>query len=263
MAEAGLVIDQPESADLSDTTATTLPLSNSVGKFPQMDPLATTTSLRASLRSTEDLKKQRESRAAESLRVKDEQIRLLQEQNTNLVDALDRLEDEAQTICSEKAAIEKENQKLRDNVAEFQSRARAAEATAGRVQAEISDKERQLKILTDQHAELLRSLQSEEELTANQQEEINTLKQQLEDAKRKQAALLAAAKSHEEVALRVRSAYKICSKKLSGSAVCEVFSVCYDLQLLVCVRTGGERGSVASRRDSCSARRNRAVEAAK
>ena len=187
--------------DFSDgLSVKNLPLS---ARFSQLDPFAASASLRTSLKSTEDLKKQRETRAAESLRVKDEQIRLLQEQSTNLLETLDKLEEESQNIYIEKSAVEKENQKLRDNVADFQSRTRAAEAAASRAQADNSDKERQLKILTDQHAELLRSLQAEEQVTANQQDEISTLQQHLEDAKRKHSSLLAAAKTHEEVALRV------------------------------------------------------------
>lgn len=41
--------------------------------------------------STEELRKARESRAADALRMKDEQLRILSEQNANLLKTLDRV----------------------------------------------------------------------------------------------------------------------------------------------------------------------------
>jgi len=65
----------------------------------------------------------------------------------------------------EKLAVEQENRSLRDSNFELQSKARAAETHAKRMQAEVADKERQLRIMTDQNSELLRLLESEESLT--------------------------------------------------------------------------------------------------
>ena len=58
---------------------------------------ATDSSLASSFRgkntakSADDLKKARESRAAEALRMKDEQLRILSDQNANLLTSLDKV----------------------------------------------------------------------------------------------------------------------------------------------------------------------------
>lgn len=44
-----------------------------------------------SAKSADDLKKARESRAAEALRMKDEQLRILSDQNSNLLTSLDKV----------------------------------------------------------------------------------------------------------------------------------------------------------------------------
>ena len=99
-------------------------------------------------KSADDLKKAREGRAAEALRMKDEQLRILSDQNSNLLTSLDKVEDEANTIQMEKLAVEQENRSLRDTNFELQSKARAAETQAKRSSAEVVDKEKQLRIMT-------------------------------------------------------------------------------------------------------------------
>ena len=76
-------------------------------------------------RSADDLKKAREGRAAEALRMKDEQLRILSDQNANLLTSLDKVEDEANTIQMEKLAVEQENRSLRDTNFEFWASVRA------------------------------------------------------------------------------------------------------------------------------------------
>lgn len=46
---------------------------------------------RGSAMSTDDLRKARESRAADALRMKDEQLSILSEQNRNLLNSLDKV----------------------------------------------------------------------------------------------------------------------------------------------------------------------------
>ena len=58
---------------------------------------------------------------------------------------------------------EEENRKLRDQNFELQSKARAADAAMRKAQAEMADKDKQLKIMTDQNSELLRLLETEEQ----------------------------------------------------------------------------------------------------
>lgn len=153
-------------------------------------------------KSADDLKKAREGRAAEALRMKDEQLRILSDQNSNLLTSLDKVEDEANTIQMEKLAVEQENRSLRDTNFELQSKARAAETQAKRSSAEVVDKEKQLRIMTDQNSELLRLLESEELLTTQLQGEIAEIRSELDEIKQKHGALLLTAKTHEELATK-------------------------------------------------------------
>jgi len=152
--------------------------------------------------TTEELRKARETRAADALRMKDEQLRILSEQNANLLKTLDKLEEEANAIQLEKLAIEQENRSLRDTNFELQSKTRAAETLAKRVQIEVADKEKQLRIMTDQNSELLRLLESEESLTAQLQSEVGELRAELDELRQKYNALLTTAKTHEELATK-------------------------------------------------------------
>ena len=60
-------------------------------------------------RSVADLRAARESRANEALKMKDEQLRILTEQNNQLLGSLDQAEEEANSIQMEKLAVEEEN----------------------------------------------------------------------------------------------------------------------------------------------------------
>ena len=153
-------------------------------------------------KSSEELKKARESRAADALRMKDEQLRILSEQNGNLLQALDRVEDEANSIQMEKLAIEQENRSIRDSNFELQSKARAAETQSKRMAVEVADKDKQLRIMTDQNSELLRLLESEEALSAQLQGEVAEIRAELDEIRQKHGALLTTAKTHEELATK-------------------------------------------------------------
>lgn len=132
-------------------------------------------------KSTEELKKARESRAADALKMKDEQLKILSDQNASLLQSLDKVEDEANTIQMEKLAIEQENRSIRDTNFELQSKARAAETQAKRAIIETADKEKQLRVMTDQNSELLRLLESEESLTAELQAEVAEIRAELDE----------------------------------------------------------------------------------
>jgi hypothetical protein len=73
----------------------------------QLEPLRTQ-GFQINYAKAEELKKQRETRAAEALKMKDEQLRILSDQNANLLQALDKVEDEANSIQMEKLAIEQD-----------------------------------------------------------------------------------------------------------------------------------------------------------
>lgn len=157
---------------------------------------------KSTAKSADELKKARETRAADALRMKDEQLRILSEQNASLLSALDKVEDEANTIQMEKLAIEQENRSIRDSNFELQSRARAAETQSKRMMAEVADKEKQLRIMTDQNSELLRLLESEESLTSKLQGEVSELRAELDEIRQKHGALLTTARTHEELATK-------------------------------------------------------------
>jgi hypothetical protein len=59
-------------------------------------------------RSVADLRAARESRANEALKMKDEQLRILTQQNNQLLGSLDQAEEEANAIQMEKLAVEEE-----------------------------------------------------------------------------------------------------------------------------------------------------------
>jgi len=164
--------------------------------------MASTFRGRNTAKSSEELKKARETRAAEALKMKDEQLKILSDQNSSLLESLDKVEDEANTIQMEKLAIEQENRSLRDSNFELQSRARASETQTKRLQAEVTDKEKQLRIMTDQNSELLRLLESEEGLTSQLQGEVSELRSELDELRQKHASLLTTAKTHEEMATK-------------------------------------------------------------
>ena len=182
---------------------------DSPGRFPEggqttMSQASAASTLRgkSTAKSADELKKARETRAADALRMKDEQLRILSEQNASLLSALDKVEDEANTIQMEKLAIEQENRSIRDSNFELQSRARAAETQSKRMMAEVADKEKQLRIMTDQNSELLRLLESEESLTSKLQGEVSELRAELDEIRQKHGALLTTARTHEELATK-------------------------------------------------------------
>lgn len=102
----------------------------------------------------------------------------------------------------EKLAAEQENRTLRDGNFELQSKARAAETSAKRMQSEVADKEKQLRIMTDQNSELLRLLESEESLTAKLENDVAELRSALDELRQKHGALLSTAKTHEEMSTK-------------------------------------------------------------
>ena len=200
--------ENPEVANRAGGTGNLNSSMNTTGEGAMSDTGGASRSLASSFRekntakSADELKKAREGRAAEALRMKDEQLRILSEQNSNLLTSLDKVEDEANTIQMEKLAVEQENRSLRDTNFELQSKARAAETQAKRSSAEVVDKEKQLRIMTDQNSELLRLLESEELLTSKLQGEIAEIRAELDEIKQKHGALLLTAKTHEELATK-------------------------------------------------------------
>ena len=84
--------------------------------------------MQASMKATGGMGSTRDSRAQEAIKMKDEQLRILSDQNSHLLRSLDAVEEEANTIQLEKLAVEEENRTLRDQNFELQSKARAADS---------------------------------------------------------------------------------------------------------------------------------------
>merc|ERR1719181_495774 len=109
-----------------------------------MDASATANSGVGSMASFEQA---RQTRTMETIKMKDEQLRILADQNSQLLKSLDTVEEEANGVQLEKLAVEEENRTVRDQNFELQSKARAAESQLKKSQAEMSDKDKQLKIM--------------------------------------------------------------------------------------------------------------------
>lgn len=70
------------------------------------------------------------------------------------------------------------------------------------MQAEVADKDKQLRIMTDQNSELLRLLEAEEAGGTKLAGEVAELRAELDELRQKHGALLATAKTHEELATK-------------------------------------------------------------
>lgn len=144
----------------------------------------------------------KETRAAEALAMKDEQMRILGSQNAQLLTSLNAMDDEIGSLKMHKLRLEEENRSLRDQNFELQSKARAAETTLLKAQTGIEERETQVRVLTDHNTELLRLLEHEEAQSSSLAARTTALKADLEALETRYASLLASAKTHEEIATR-------------------------------------------------------------
>ncbi|OWZ23797.1 hypothetical protein PHMEG_0001255 [Phytophthora megakarya] len=144
----------------------------------------------------------KETRAAEALAMKDEQMKILGSQNAQLLTSLNAMDDEISTLKMHKLRLEEENRSLRDQNFELQSKARAAETTLIKAQTGIEERETQVRVLTDHNTELLRLLEHEEAQSSSLASRTTALKSDLETMETRYASLLTSAKTHEEIATR-------------------------------------------------------------
>ena len=91
-----------------------------------------------------DIKIAREARTAEALKIKDQQIRILTEQNNKLLEAIEKGEEEINAIELEKAYVDDENRQLRESNFIIQSQAKVNGAEFERLQEEEREKGMQL-----------------------------------------------------------------------------------------------------------------------
>mmetsp|Transcript_7462 Transcript_7462/g.11099 ORF Transcript_7462/g.11099 Transcript_7462/m.11099 type:complete len:1051 (-) Transcript_7462:52-3204(-) len=147
-----------------------------------------------------DIRAAKESRTIEALKAKDEQIRILSEQNKKLLESLDVCEEEAKEIQLEKLAIEEENRTLRESNFEAQSKARAAGGHLDQIRNEACDKDKQVKVMTAQNAELLRLLETEEASNAKLTSEYEEIRSSAKALNEQCESLTKTSRSYEELA---------------------------------------------------------------
>lgn len=112
--------------------------------------------------SIASLKTPRDNRSSESSKMKDEQIRILTEQNTKLLDALEKAEEGLSTLQLEKKHTDDLNRELREANFKVNSKAKVNDSEIERLQSEQEDREHKLHVVTAQHEKLLKLLESEE-----------------------------------------------------------------------------------------------------
>ena len=130
-----------------------------------------------SSRSLEDLRVARETRASEALKIKDEQIRILTEQNSKLLEAIEKGEEELDAIQIEKERVDEENIRLRETSFNLQTKAKVTSEEIEKLQSEREDREAQFVAVSAQHSQLLKLLEAEErdkERCSNQLESTQT-----------------------------------------------------------------------------------------
>ena len=151
-------------------------------------------------RSLVNIRAARENRAAEALRMKDEQVRIISEQNKNLLESIDHAEQEINALQMEKITIEEDNRALRESNFEVQSKAKASDGQLEEIRNETTDRENQLKIMSAQNAELLRLLEAEEGNNAQLATGCEASRSECRDLKNNNGTLNKSLKSFEELA---------------------------------------------------------------
>jgi len=136
------------------------------------------------------------------LSLKDEQLRVLNEQNAQLLHNLSLIEEDSTAALAQKGALETENECLRDERHALECRVNAADNTLVRIRSECHEKNKQLHILSSQNSELLRLLEAEESHSSLLAASNERLRKEMEELKSKHAELVSTAKAHHLMATR-------------------------------------------------------------
>ena len=146
-------------------------------------------------RTSGEIRTFRVNRTAEVLQVKDEQIRLITEQNEKLLEAVASAEDEINTIQVEKLRVEEENRSLTN----IQSKVMITDGELETIRSQSSRRENELKIMTSQNEELLRLLETEEANNAKLASESENANSEVRELKGKYSVLGNASRIMEEL----------------------------------------------------------------
>jgi len=165
-----------------------------------LTPDDTINELLASSRSLGDIRAARESRAAEALKLKDEQIRILNEQNSKLLESIDRAEEEIGVLQTERDRVREDSCSLRENNFQLQAKAKASDGELEKALSKTSDRDKHYEALKKQNAELLKLLDDEEANTSKLSAECEVIKSEAKVLREANAKLLTDSKSSRDTA---------------------------------------------------------------
>ncbi len=146
-------------------------------------------------RSLVDIKAARETRTSEALKIKDDQIRILTEQNNKLLEAIEKGEEEISAVQLEKLHVDEENRQLRENVFEVQSKAKVEAGELETLRNETDEREQKLRTISAQHTEILKLLENEETKCVRLTSDLDCCQSELRDLKVQHTSLVSEAKS--------------------------------------------------------------------
>ncbi|KAL7533302.1 hypothetical protein ACHAXR_005161 [Thalassiosira sp. AJA248-18] len=132
--------------------------------------------------------------------MKQEQIRILSSQNSELISSLDRAEEELGTLQHERLTLEEENRSLRESNFELQAKTKSAEGRLEEVNLGYEDVESQLTTMTTKNAELFNLLEREEANTSKIAVELEVCKVESSSLGEKYNALIQSSRESEETA---------------------------------------------------------------
>jgi len=161
-------------------------------------------------RTSGEIRTFRVNRTAEVLQVKDEQIRLITEQNEKLLEAVASAEDEINTIQVEKLRVEEENRSLTN----IQSKVMITDGELETIRSQSSRRENELKIMTSQNEELLRLLETEEANNAKLASESENANSEVRELKGKYSVLGNASRIMEELTKKHVSEERLKSEEI-------------------------------------------------
>ena len=144
-------------------------------------------------RSIEDIRTAKDARMIDLLKSKDEQIRILTEQNHELTSSLDRAEEELTTCQHAKASLAKENRDLRDKNCQLHAK---TESSEGRINS-VTNLESQMETMSKKNAELFRLLEQEESNNEKVTAELKLCRQNEQCLQEKYTALVQSCKMAE------------------------------------------------------------------
>mmetsp|Transcript_24073 Transcript_24073/g.37744 ORF Transcript_24073/g.37744 Transcript_24073/m.37744 type:complete len:837 (+) Transcript_24073:88-2598(+) len=145
-------------------------------------------------RSIEDIRSAKDARMIDLVKSKDEQIRILSEQNHELTSSLDRAEEELTACQVTKASMKEENQALREKNCHLHAK---TESSEGHMNS-MADMESQMETMSTKNAELFRLLEQEEQNNEKIAEELELCRKNEQCLQEKYAALVQSCKVAEK-----------------------------------------------------------------